>query len=53
MFAFIRNLVSTEKKRELASFIFVSVFLFPIISFVLVGGYGFSIWMLQLLSSNN
>ncbi len=36
-------------RREWAVFLFIVVALFPILSVVLVGGYGFLIWMLQLL----
>jgi periplasmic nitrate reductase NapE len=41
--------VHEQKKKEWRLFIFIIVFLFPILSVALVGGYGFSIWMYQLL----
>ena len=34
---------------EFRGFLFLSVFLAPLLSIVLVGGYGFSIWMYQIL----
>ncbi|MDX1341328.1 MAG: periplasmic nitrate reductase, NapE protein [Reinekea sp.] len=44
--------MSTEtraKNSELKAFLFIAVFLFPLLSVALVGGYGFIIWMSQLL----
>jgi len=38
-----------QKKRERRGFIFITVFLFPALSIVLVGGYGFAIWILQMI----
>lgn len=37
-------------KEEWRMFIFIIVFLFPILSVAIVGGYGFSIWMYQLFT---
>lgn len=37
------------KRGERRVFIFIAVFLFPILSVILVGGYGFLIWALQLI----
>ncbi|GAA5317637.1 MAG: hypothetical protein AseanaTS_28420 [Candidatus Pelagadaptatus aseana] len=39
-----------ERQRELRLFLFIVVVLFPILSVVLMGGYGFIVWMSQLLS---
>ncbi|PQJ66616.1 trimethylamine N-oxide reductase system protein TorE [Photobacterium angustum] len=36
------------RSREWKMFIFIVVFLFPILSVIFVGGYGFTVWMLQL-----
>ncbi|PSU45395.1 trimethylamine N-oxide reductase system protein TorE [Photobacterium frigidiphilum] len=36
------------RSREWKSFLFITVFLFPILSVMFVGGYGFIIWMLQV-----
>ena len=38
-----------DKKYELRAFIFLVVFLAPILSVVIVGGWGFIVWMSQLL----
>lgn len=38
-----------SKRREWRMFIFIVVFLFPILTVALVGAYGFSIWMFQLI----
>ncbi len=37
------------KRGERRVFLFITVFLFPALSIILVGGYGFLIWFLQLL----
>ena len=37
-----------SRAEETRVFIFLAVFLAPLLSFVLVGGYGFIIWMSQL-----
>ncbi|MDO7672997.1 MAG: periplasmic nitrate reductase, NapE protein [Reinekea forsetii] len=39
----------TEKKHERRAFLFITVFVFPFMTIVLVGGYGLAIWMSQLL----
>lgn len=39
----------SQKKKEWRLFIFIVVFLFPILSVALVGGMGFSIWFYQLI----
>jgi|TARA_B100000315_G_scaffold247540_2_gene276361 nitrate reductase NapE len=39
-----------EIKSELKAFLFVTVFLAPILSVVIVGGYGFVIWISQILA---
>ncbi len=36
------------KRGERRVFIFITVFLFPVLSVILVGGYGLAIWLLQL-----
>lgn len=40
---------SLSKRQELRLFLFIVVFLFPLLSIVLVGGFGFFIWMAQLI----
>jgi nitrate reductase NapE len=39
----------TSKKSEVKAFLFITVFLFPLVSVAIVGGYGFLIWMSQIL----
>jgi len=38
------------KKDEKISFIILAVFLAPILSVIIVGGYGFIIWITQILT---
>lgn len=38
-----------KKRHETIAFLFLSVVLFPLMSIILVGGFGFIIWMQQLL----
>lgn len=38
-----------EKKKEWRLFIFIIVFLFPILTVAIVGALGFSIWFYQLI----
>ncbi len=40
---------TASKAREWRLFLFIVVFLFPLLSVMLVGAYGFSIWMYQLV----
>lgn len=40
---------TVTKSDEQKAFLFLAVLLAPILSFVLVGSYGFLIWMSQLL----
>ncbi|WP_372957659.1 periplasmic nitrate reductase, NapE protein [Marinobacter sp.] len=39
---------TSRKRSELRLFVFLVVFLFPILAVAVVGGYGFLIWMTQL-----
>ena len=39
-----------QKKRELRAFLFLTIVLAPVISVLIVGGYGFLIWMYQLIA---
>ena len=36
------------KRGERRVFLFIAVFLFPILSVILVGGYGLVIWLMQV-----
>lgn len=38
------------KTQELRSFLFLSVFLAPVLAVILVSGYGFIVWMYQLVA---
>ena len=42
---------ASTKKEERRVFVLLAVFMAPIASIVLVGGYGFLIWMSRLTSS--
>lgn len=44
-----RRFMNDNKKRELTVFLFVAVVLAPILATVIVGGYGFIIWIYQLI----
>lgn len=41
---------SEQKRKEWRLFIFIIVFLFPILTVAFVGAMGFSIWFYQLLA---
>lgn len=38
-----------QKKRERNTFLFLAVFLAPILSVVIVGGFGFIVWISQII----
>jgi len=40
---------SLTKTQEWRSFLFLSVVMAPILAVIVVGGYGFLVWMLQLV----
>ncbi len=44
-----RGFMNDNKKRELKAFLFVTVVLAPILATVIVSGYGFVIWIYQLM----
>jgi len=37
-----------SKRRELILFLFITIVLFPILSVMIVGGYGFAVWFWQM-----
>ena len=39
-----------SKRRELTLFLFITVVLFPILSVMIVGGYGFAVWIYQMFT---
>ncbi|MBD0701512.1 MULTISPECIES: periplasmic nitrate reductase, NapE protein [unclassified Pseudomonas] len=38
-----------ERRKETRLFLFLVVFLFPLLSVAIVGGYGFLVWFFQML----
>ena len=40
----------SSKTRELRGFLFLTVVLAPVLTIAIVGGYGFAIWMYQLIA---
>jgi len=38
------------KRRELTLFLFITVVLFPLLSVMIVGGYGFAVWIWQMFN---
>jgi periplasmic nitrate reductase NapE len=44
------NPASFTKAQELRSFLFLSVVMAPVLAVMLVGGYGFLVWMYQLVA---
>ena len=38
-----------SKAQELSSFLFLSVVMAPILAVIVVGGYGFLVWMVQIM----
>lgn len=38
------------KRRELTLFLFITVVLFPLLSVMIVGGYGFGVWIWQMFN---
>ncbi|MDG3088358.1 trimethylamine N-oxide reductase system protein TorE [Vibrio hannami] len=41
--------IEVTRSLEWKSFLLITVVLFPVLSVALVGGYGFLIWMMQVL----
>ena len=39
-------------QEELRTFLFLTVAMAPILAVVIVGGYGFAVWMYQLVTGN-
>jgi nitrate reductase NapE len=39
-----------RKKEELRSFLFLTAVMVPVLSVIVVGGYGFLVWMYQLVA---
>jgi nitrate reductase NapE len=41
---------ASTRKAELRSFLFLTVVMAPVLSVMIVGGYGFVVWMYQLVN---
>ena len=39
-----------QKRREFRAFLFLTIVLAPVLAVVIVGGYGFLVWMYQLMA---
>ncbi len=39
-----------QKRHELRAFLFLTIVLAPVLSVVIVGGFGFLVWMYQLMA---
>ena len=42
--------VAQEKTEERRSFLFLTVVMVPALTVVLIGGYGFAVWMYQVIA---
>ena len=40
----------STRKAELRSFLFLTVVMAPVLTVMIVGGYGFLVWMVQLIN---
>lgn len=40
---------TTTKKRELIVFLFLALVLAPVLAVIVVAGYGFCVWMVQII----
>lgn len=41
---------ASSPKDELSAFLFLTVILAPVLAVMIVGGYGFMVWILQILN---
>ena len=41
---------SFSKAQELRSFVFLAVVMAPVLAVIIVSGYGFAVWMLQMFT---
>jgi nitrate reductase NapE len=39
-----------ERRREISLFLFLAVVIWPVLAVAVVGGYGFIVWMYQLIA---
>jgi len=40
----------STRQEELRSFLFLAIVMAPVLAIIIVGGYGFAVWMFQLLT---
>ncbi|GAL03775.1 periplasmic nitrate reductase, NapE protein [Photobacterium aphoticum] len=40
-----------RQRAELKAFLFITIILFPILAVAVVGGYGFFVWFLQVVTA--
>ncbi|WP_459853398.1 periplasmic nitrate reductase, NapE protein [Dongia sp. agr-C8] len=40
----------SRRRSEVLTFLFLTVFLAPILAVAIVGGYGFAVWMYQIIA---
>lgn len=43
------TVTSEQRRRETRLVLFILIFLFPILAIAIVGGYGFVVWILQMI----
>jgi nitrate reductase NapE len=44
------NSPKVERRREIFLFLFLAVVIWPVLAVAVVGGYGFLVWMYQLIA---
>jgi nitrate reductase NapE len=44
------NATSADRTTELRSFLFLTIVMIPVLAVVIVGGYGFFVWMYQIVA---
>ncbi|GMU71605.1 MAG: periplasmic nitrate reductase, NapE protein [Burkholderiales bacterium] len=42
--------IESSRREELRSFLFLTVVMVPVLSVLIVSGYGFAVWMFQLVA---
>lgn len=45
-----RQSPTAERRREIFLFVFLAVVIWPVLSVAVVGGYGFLVWMYQMIA---
>lgn len=44
------NIQPSTQQEELRSFLFLAIVMAPVLAIIIVAGYGFAVWMFQLLT---